>query len=349
MKSKLAWAAFSVSLAAALPARLWRALLGGGGEWGALDVGAVAALGAGALLTVFSARRDRTVMRLPLRGRVLAGAYMAMGALLMAVSVVGVARAGTGRFPSMTAVCTLLAVFAGLVLFLQGCLFAAGGQNFAALHPGLALLPTFWCCLALVLQFRVNLAEVLKVQNVLQTAMLIFLLLALLSLAEMASGMRAVTRGRLYGWGLPAVACTACAAAPRLAQAGAGAQPQPAVPPGLLVLGLLFAAFLCVSLATVRPATREERVGDLEDEEQPSVRPVVMMNPPAVAGPRVHAGRRPVVASRDDPRPLTPTEAELRTQRVLVRYLQQAWDARCYFYHKTRSCIHSAPKRKSLQ
>ena len=345
MKSKLAWVGFLVALVA-MPLRMAQLFLGAP-DWGPIGIACLAALGGGAALTALSARRsDRTVMRLPLRGRGLAGVYLGMGALLTGVSLVGVARTGLhASFPSLTAICTLLSVFAGVILFLEGALFAADGQNFAVQHPVLVLAPVFWSLMVIVIQICADVAA-LSVQGILQTALAAFLALGMLALGQMAAGTRAVTRGRLFGWCLPAIACALAAGAPRILWAVWTASPVAVSPPGFLILGLLLAVFLWVSLATVRPATREERVGEMEPEEEPSVRPVVMMDPPAMSGPRLHAGRRPVVASREDPRPLSPTEADLRTERVLVRYLQQAWDARCYFYKKTRASVRNATDHK---
>lgn len=345
MKSKLAWVGFLVAMTA-LPLRIAQLFLNAP-DWSPLGIACLATLGAGAALTALDARHsDRTVMRLPLRGRGLAGVYLCMGALLTGVSLVGVARTGLhASYPSMTAICALLSVFAGLILFLEGVLFAADGQNFAVQHPVLALAPVFWSLMAIVIQVRADVAA-LSVQGILQTALAAFLALGLLALGQMAAEARAVTRGRLFGWCLPAIACALVAGAPRILWAMWTASPAAVSPPGFLIVGLLMAVFLWVSLVTVRPATREERVGELEPEEEPSVRPVVMMDPPAMSGPRLHTGRRPVVASREDPRPLSPTEAELRTERVLVRYLQQAWNARCYFYKKTRASVRNATARE---
>ena len=333
MKSKGAFLGFFLTLLAGAGCRAAQLFLGLPDE-SAFGLLAPGALLLGGFLTLLPARREKTVMRLPLHGRVQAGAYLVLGLGVMGLSVVCTGLTRLGQYQTWNALAMLLAILAGLVFFMQGCLFAADGQNFAAQHPKVSLLPVFWCLWNLAVQVRVY-VEAFSVQSLLVGVLFLYLSFSFLAFAQMAAGSRAVTRGRLAGWSLAAIASAAAVCVEAVFE-GPQALVSAMQPPGSLLAGALCAVFLCVSLSSVRPATKEERVGEREEEEEPSVRPVVMMDPPAMSGPRLHAGRRPVVASREDLHVLTPSEIDLRTERVLVRYLQQAWDAKCYFYRKTR-------------
>lgn len=327
MKSKLAWAVFGVTLAASLGLRL--VALTAAETFGTMSILLCAVLAVGVAVCFFACRTDHTMVRLPFSGRVLSIAYIAAGILLTGITIVYQAWNKTGLFPYTTGICTILAVAAGLMLCLQGCLFAADGQNYFAAHPMLALIPAVWCCAELVLQFRINVSEAVNLENILRTGSLIFLLLTLQSLAQMAAQVRRVSRGRLFGLGFGAVTFCVVSVLPKIGSVSAAAYP-----PGLLWVLLVLSAFVMISLCTVRPMTREELTGETEDEEEPEVRPVVMKDAPALSV-HLQRGNRPVIASREDRRPLSQSEMEKRLERVLVQYLGQRYNAKCYFYsHK---------------
>ncbi|WOC32015.1 MULTISPECIES: hypothetical protein [Caproicibacterium] len=327
MKSKLAWAAFGVTLAVSLGLRAVQ--LAAAETFGAWGIALCGVLAAGALVCLLACRSDHTMVRLPVSGRLLSTAYTLTGILLTGVSVVYQAWNKTGKFPYTTGICTVLAVAAGLMLCLEGCLFAADGQNYFADHPVLALTPTLWCCAELVLQFRVNASEPVSTENILRTGALLFLMLTLQALVQMDTEVRRVSRGRLFGLTFATVLFAAASALPRFGNAEAAAYP-----PGLLWVLPVMGAFLMIAVCTVRPMTREELTGETEDEEVPEVRPVVMKDAPTLTARRSR-GNRPVIASREDRRPLSPNEMEKRLERVLIQYLGQKYNAKCYFYtHK---------------
>lgn len=325
MKSKLAWTAFGVTLMISLGIRFCE--LSAGQTWNGLSTALCIVLAAGFMVCFFASRRDHTMVRLPLNGRVLSIAYMITGVMLSAISVVFQAKNRTGRFPYLSGICTILAVCAGLILCLQGSLFIANGQNYAARHQALALLPSVWCCCALVLQFHVNTEEVANTADILRTGALIFLLLTLLSLAQMAAEVKRVSRGRLFGLGLPFVIFVVVSALPQTAGIAI------VYPNGMQWVLLVFAAFVMFSLLTVRPMTREELTGETEDMEEPEVRPVVMKDNPSLRLQHF-LSKRPIVASRENPRPLSQNEVDKRLERILVQYLGQSFKAKCYFYRR---------------
>ena len=103
-----------------------------------------------------------------------------------------------GQYQTWNALAMLLAILAGLVFFMQGCLFAADGQNFAAQHPKVSLLPVFWCLWNLAVQVRVC-VEAFSVQSLLVGVLFLYLSFSFLAFAQMAAGSRAVTRGAARG------------------------------------------------------------------------------------------------------------------------------------------------------
>ncbi|MCH4239022.1 MAG: hypothetical protein LKF71_01960 [Oscillospiraceae bacterium] len=329
MKLKLAWVAFVTSLAAAMGIRFCELSGYASGTWNVMSEVLCIVLAAGCIVCFFVSRRDHTMVRLPFSGRVLSIVFILSGILLSGIAVVAQARNKTGRFPYTTGICTLLAVFAGLILCLQGCLFAADGQNFAAEHPVLTKWPAFWCFGELVLQVFVDLSEPLTSGHILRTGALFFMTLTLFSLAQMDAEARRVSRGRLFGFGFPAVLFAAVSVCPEIFGA-------PVIyPQGMQWTLLVIGTFITFSLLTVRPMTREELTGETEDMEEPEVRPVVMKDSPVLLSHRMLV-KRPVIASRDDPRPLSPNEMDKRLERVLVQYLVQSYDAKCYFYRRKK-------------
>lgn len=328
MKSKLAWAAFGITLAASLGLRLFQ--LAAAETWGTLSILLCSVLAAGTVVCFAACRADHTMVRLPFSGRVLSIAYIAAGVLLTGISIVYQAWNKTGKYPYTMGICTVLAVVAGLMLCLQGCLFAADGQNFFAAHPILAMAPALWCCAELLLQFRMNTSEAVNTENILRTGALVFLLLMLQSLAQMAAEVQRVSRGRLFGLGFATVIFVAVSVLPKLNSAVAVAYP-----PGLLWVLPVLSAFIMISICTVRPMTHEELTGGTEDEEEPEVRPVIMKDAPSLSNHR-QRGNRPVIASREDRRPLSQNEMEKRLERVLIQYLGQKYDTKCYFYTRSK-------------
>lgn len=323
MKRKLPWAAFIVTMGAALGLRLCQSSIGE--TWGTVSMVLCAVLLGGGAVCFFSALSEKTFVRFPAHSTLLGVICLAAGALLAGVSVVFQALNRTAKFAYGTGVCTLLAVFAGLVLFLQGSLFLTGGQNFFHRHPLLALLPSLWCCGELVLQFCVNAESAINMENILHTVSLIFLLFTLESMAQMVSGVRRVACGRLYAFGLPAVLATAVSVP---SQAG-----MASFPPGLVWVLLVLAVFTLISLLTLRPMSLEElNEAEETDEEKPEIRPVIRKSGHIVLPKNRRPARRPVVASREDPRPMLQEELDARLERTLMQYLAQRYRPQCYFY-----------------
>ncbi|MCH3972657.1 MAG: hypothetical protein LKE53_07850 [Oscillospiraceae bacterium] len=321
MKQKLPWLVFLLTLGVSLGLRLCQLPIETG--WGPVSLVMCAVLFGGSAVCLFTARTDKTVVRLPQHSAFLGAAYLGAGLLLAGISVVFQAWNRAGDYAYLMGAGTLLAVFAGLMLFLQGCLFLSG-QNFFASHPILALAPSLWCFAELFLQFRVNVASPVGLENILRTAAIIFLLLTLQSLAKMASGVKRVARGSVTSVGLPAV-LTAAVAAP-------AAWKSASFLAGLSWALLVLALFVLISLLTLRPMSLEELSKEEEDagEEKPQVRPVVRRKTRQTRAHR-HV-RPPVVASREDPHPLPQQELDARLEHSLVIYLEEHYQPQCYFY-----------------
>ncbi|HBT91830.1 MAG TPA: hypothetical protein DEB16_08315 [Ruminococcaceae bacterium] len=289
---KRAWIVFAVTAAYIVPTRIWAMFrfadpktgfyTDGGWTVGILSV--FLAVCAAAILVLSARSRLPGASGEPMRSvpAAISGAAAGVAVALQSAVSLAVPAADAGALDWIFALCGILAA-AALLTAAYG--FASGGAPLRRL-PVLALMPSVWGCLGMVLLFIRYAATVNRLENLYHTCTAAFLLLFLFSQAKLLTGIDSAKSGRrVFGYGLAAATLTAATAVPNLALYFSGRGTLGLFPTGLHAANLFLAAYaLCYLAAAGRragapaafPAAREDapaegRPGGEETDGEPDV------------------------------------------------------------------------------
>ena len=257
---KHAWTAFLVTAAVFLPARIWTLFhfIDPGTSFftdGGITAGILALLLAGCvvfLMRLCDCGVGEKVPDPPSRSTLLFILSLLCGIAVLAQSAafLSVAWNDKSLIPER--------IFYGFgflasAAFLTAAFGFSSGKALLRRAPLIALLPSVWGCLGLVLMFIRYAAAVDRLENLYHTFTAAFLLLFLVSQAKIQSGVGGPEAGkRIYAYGLPAVTMTLVTAVPNLALDFAGKETLGIFPIGMHVVNLFLAAYAAAFLASLR-------------------------------------------------------------------------------------------------
>ncbi|MCI1966263.1 MAG: hypothetical protein LKJ17_09075 [Oscillospiraceae bacterium] len=209
---KRSWIAFWITLALVLPIRIYAMLrylnaqTGFYSDGGRVVGAASAVLAAGILLTVLFAARTEVpkISAKPLKSIPVAVCGAIAGAFVLVQSAVGIGAGFLTEGQIFYRIFSYAGILAGVVLLLTAYDFAAGLRTVAS-RPLVALIPSVWGCIFLVVLFIAYSAAVNLVEDVYHTFTVVFLLLFLFVQAKLLTGIESEKAGKMiFMVGLPA-------------------------------------------------------------------------------------------------------------------------------------------------
>ena len=270
MSIKHAWIVFAAALVVALPVRLYQLLALMEEETGFLNGGGPSTTVLTAVLLIAFV----AIVVLSMRGKRMPCAYVALrsvstaalsgltGALLLfhsagnifsyGAQIAEANAVGEGLMPVMVVglAMSVTGIGAALTILLAAYGFATRTNPLGA-HPLVALLPSVWGCVFLVLLFISYTAVVNVSENVYDMFSVVLLLLFLFAQSKLFSGIDSAKSGRmLYAAGLPAALMALLTSVPTLLLAAMGRTVPGLFPTGLHLVNLCMALYILAFLLT---------------------------------------------------------------------------------------------------
>ena len=272
MSMKHAWMAFLVALVVALPVRLYQLFALMEEDTGFLTGGALTTT----ILTAVLLIALVAVVVICMKGKGMPKEYISLrslptavlsaltGALLLFDSIGNIfsysaqiseaSARGEGMTPASVIglAMSILGIAAALAIFLAAYGFATK-TNPLGMHPLVALLPSVWGCVCLVLLFISYTAVVNVSENVYDMFSVVLLLLFLFAQAKLFAGVDTEKSGRMvYAVGLPAAVLALLTSVPTLLMAAAGRTVPGLFPAGLHLVNLCMAFYILSFLFVMR-------------------------------------------------------------------------------------------------
>ncbi len=272
MSMKHAWTVFFAALIVALPMRLYQLFVLMEEDTGFLTGGAltttilaVVLLAAFAAIAVASMGSKRMpIGYAPLRSIPTAVLSGLTGALLLFDSIgniftysaqlseVSKKMENTTPAAVIGLAMSIIGIAAAVAIFLAAYGFATG-TNPLGMHPLVALLPSVWGCVLLVLLFISYTAVVNVSENVYDMFSVVLLLLFLFAQSKLFVGIENAKSGRMiYAAGLPAVLMAFLTSIPTLLMAAMGRTVPGLFPAGLHLVNLCMACYILSFLFEAR-------------------------------------------------------------------------------------------------
>ena len=260
MKRKYAWIALIAAAAVVLPLRLYGSLFvlesktgfySDGGRISAITAIFLAAFAI--LASVLNYRSGgRAAAWRPFQSVSAAISLALTGVVLLFVSLSGLFHAPSGDGAVIYRVFSAAGIAAGIVFLAESYGFATGA-GILEKHPLVALIPSVWGCLGMMVLFVEFSAVVNVADNAYYTCTVIFLLLFLFSQAKLFTGIESEKSGKMiYITGMIAVLLSFSTALPGITLYAMGeTQSSVFLPVGLHVVNLLLALYiLCFLLSS---------------------------------------------------------------------------------------------------
>lgn len=266
MSVKHAWTVFVAALIVALPVRLYQLFVLMEEDTGFLNGGALTTT----LLTVVLLVAFAAIVVICLGSKRMPSAYTPLrsvptavlagltGALLLFDSIgnifvyTGQISEGTTPAGVIGLVMAIAGIAAALAIFLSAYGFATG-TNPMGMHPLIALLPSVWGCICLILLFISYTAVVNVSENVYDMFAIVLLLLFLFAQAKLFAGVEGSKSGRMiYAVGLPAAFLALLTSVPTLLMSVMGRNVPGLFPQGLHLVNLCMACYILSYLFAAR-------------------------------------------------------------------------------------------------
>lgn len=274
MKRKYAWIVLAVAAAVVVPLRIYETLVllepktgfySDGGRASGITAAVLAVLAVLAAVVGYRGG-DPLKARQPLKSVPTAVTAALAGALLAFVSAGGLAVPPSGDGAVMYRIFSAAGVAAGAVVLVEAYGFATG-LGILEKHPLVALIPSVWGCLGLMVLFVEYSAVVNVAENAYYTCTVIFLLLFLFSQAKLFTGIESEKSGKMiYVAGISAVLLSLSSAVPELVLFAAGETENGFFPVGLHAVNLLLALYI-VSFLLSAGRAQGAAEGPLEEPE----------------------------------------------------------------------------------
>ena len=274
---KRAWIAFVATLIVVLPIRMVAVLndlnpqTGFYSDGGMLVGVASALLAAGILLTaVLSARGGIERKGIEPLKSVPAAAFGALaGVFVLVQSVVGLGAGFFGDAAFFYRIFSAVGILAGAVILATAYDLATGFRTIGG-HPLIALIPSLWECLLIVVLFITYSAVVNLVEDVYHTFTVVFLLLFLFTQAKLLTGIESAKSGKMiYAAGLPAALLALVTGLPSCAQYFSAGETAGAIPVGLHLADILLAVYILAFLFALQREPLPAAVEGVAEERGP--------------------------------------------------------------------------------
>ncbi|MVB11272.1 hypothetical protein CAFE_19800 [Caprobacter fermentans] len=277
---KRAWIAFLGTLVLVLPIRIFSMLrylnpqTGFYSDGGKSVAAASILLVAGAFLTAYFSSRDgrAEISAAPLRNVVAAVLGAVAGIFVLVQSVVGLTAGFFGEGQIFYQIFCGAGILTGAVLMLTAYDLATGLRKIGS-HPLLALIPSVWGCLYLVVLFIAYSAVVNLAEDVYHTFTVVFLLLFLFTQAKLFTGIESTKSGKMiYMVGLPAALIALATGIPSSIQFFAAGITAGVVSIGMHMANIALAFYIVAFLSALQavPAAAETVPAGAVDREDPS-------------------------------------------------------------------------------
>lgn len=257
---KRAWIAFAVTLILLLPARIFAMLrylnpiTGFYSDGGKLVEIVSVLLAAGIAVTVILAGFGGIERKgsEPLKNTPAAAFGALAGVFVLVQSAVGLGAGLSGDMQVSYRIFSAAGILAGGVFLLSAYDFATG-QRRVGQRPMVALIPSVWGCLFLVVLFITYSAVVNLVEDAYHTFTVISLLLFLFAQAKLLTGIESEKSGKMiYMTGLPAALLALLTGIPSCVQYFSAGRMAGALPVGLHMANILLAVYILAFLAAVQ-------------------------------------------------------------------------------------------------
>ncbi len=265
---KRAWIAFFVTLIVVLPLRIFGMLryldpqTGFYSDGGKVVGAATVLLIVGGFLTAyfaFRSAREEGLLK-PLRNVPAAALGAVAGIFVLVQSIVGFGTDFMKEGQIFYQIFSVAGILTGIV-FLMTAYGLATGTRGVGRHPLLALLPSVWGCLFLVVLFITYSAVVNLVEDVYHTFTVAFLLLFLFAQAKLLTGIESTKSGKMiYVVGFPAALLALVTAVPSCVQYFSTGKAAGVISIGLHLSNIILAFYILTflsALCTAVPAIQE--------------------------------------------------------------------------------------------
>lgn len=273
---KRAWIAFFVTLIVVLPLRIFGMLryldpqTGFYSDGGKVVGAATILLIAGGFLTIYfafrGARREEGLLK-PLKNVPAAALGAVAGIFVLVQSVVGLGTDFMKEGRIFYQIFSVAGILTGIV-FLMTAYGLATGTRVVGKRPLLALLPSIWGCLFLVVLFITYSAVVNLVEDVYHTFTVAFLLLFLFTQAKLLTGIESTKSGKMiYVVGFPAALLALVTAVPSCVQYFSTGKTAGVISIGLHLSNIILAFYILTflsALCTAVPAIKERAAAPAE-------------------------------------------------------------------------------------